>query len=165
MSRPGQLVPRGWAVGQRIGRMSAFAGRVSEVTPVEQEIAAGPGSRTNTVKIADEVVGVIAGIAASEVEGVASMSGSVVSGLGEMLGKKSLSKGVKVEVGEKQTALDLFLVMEYGVRIPEVARKVQEGVKRAVESMTGLEVVEVNVHVAGVSFHTEVKDEETKLRN
>lgn len=145
--------------------MSAFAGRVSEVTPVEQEIAAGAGSRTNTVKIADEVVGVIAGIAASEVEGVAAMSGGVVSGLGEMLGKKSLSKGVKVEVGEKQTALDLFLVMEYGVRIPEVARKVQESVKRAVESMTGLEVVEVNVHVAGVSFHLEIKDEETKLRD
>jgi uncharacterized alkaline shock family protein YloU len=117
------------------------------------------------VKIADEVVGVIAGIAASEVEGVAAMSGGVVSGLGEMLGKKSFAKGVKVEVGERQTALDLHVVMEYGVRIPEVARRVQENVKRAVESMTGLEVVEVNVHVAGVSFQTEPKEDETRLRD
>ena len=132
---------------------------------MEQELTAGQAARHSSVKIADEVVGVIAGIAASEVEGVASMSGGVVSGLGEMLGKKSFSKGVKVEVGERQTALDLYVVMEYGVRIPEVARRVQENVKRAVESMTGLEVVEVNVHVAGISFHTEPKDEETRLRD
>jgi uncharacterized alkaline shock family protein YloU len=139
-------------------------GTESEVTPVEHDVGTGE-TKPNSVKIADEVVGVIAGIAASEVEGVASMSGGVVSGLGEMLGKKSFSKGVKVEVGERQTALDLYIVMEYGIRIPEVARRVQENVKRAVESMTGLEVVEVNVHVAGVSFHTEVKDEETRLRD
>lgn len=132
---------------------------------MEQELTAGQPTRQSSVKIADEVVGVIAGIAASEVEGVASMSGGVVSGLGEMLGKKSFSKGVKVEVGERQTALDLYVVMEYGVRIPEVARRVQENVKRAVESMTGLEVVEVNVHVAGVSFHIDPKDEEPRLRN
>jgi uncharacterized alkaline shock family protein YloU len=88
----------------------------------------------------------------------------VVSGLGEMLGKKSFSKGVKVEVGESQTALDLYVVMDYGIRIPDVARRVQENVKRAVESMTGLEVVEVNVHVAGVSFHTEARDDEVRLR-
>lgn len=131
---------------------------------MEQEIAAGE-EKSSSLKIADEVVGVIAGIAASEVEGVASMSGGVVSGLGEMLGKRSFSKGVKVEVGERQTALDLFVVMEYGIRIPDVARRVQENVKRAVESMTGLEVVEVNVHVAGVSFHSDAKDEEARLRD
>jgi uncharacterized alkaline shock family protein YloU len=137
--------------------------RNCEVKPVEHEIAAGD-EKTSSVKIADEVVGVIAGIAASEVEGVASMSGGVVSGFGEMLGKKSFSKGVKVEVGESQTALDLYVVMDYGIRIPDVARRVQENVKRAVESMTGLEVVEVNVHVAGVSFHTEARDDEVRLR-
>lgn len=121
---------------------------------------------SSSVKIADEVVGVIAGIAAAEVEGVASMSGGVVSGLGEMLGKKSFSKGVKVEVGERQAALDLYVVMEYGVRIPDVARLVQENVKRAVESMTGLQVIEVNVHVAGVSFQTDAgREEETRVRN
>jgi uncharacterized alkaline shock family protein YloU len=135
------------------------------VCQVEQDQTVEQVTTTASVKIADEVVGVIAGIAASEVDGVASMSGGVVSGLGEMLGKKSFSKGVKVEVGERQAAVDLFLVMEYGVRIPDVARLVQEGVKRAVEGMTGLEVVEVNVHVTGVSFQNEGKDEEARVRD
>jgi uncharacterized alkaline shock family protein YloU len=118
----------------------------------------------SNVKIADEVVGVIAGIAASEVEGVAGMSGSVVGGISEMFGKKSLNKGVRVEVGERQAAVDLYVVIEYGVRIPEVAQRVQENVKRAVESMTGLEVVEVNIHVQGVSFHQEPVPEEIRVR-
>lgn len=118
----------------------------------------------SNVKIADEVVGVIAGIAASEVEGVAGMSGSVVGGISEMFGKKSLNKGVRVEVGERQAAVDLYVVIEYGVRIPEVAQRVQENVKRAVESMTGLEVVEVNIHVQGVSFHQEPTPEEIRVR-
>jgi uncharacterized alkaline shock family protein YloU len=118
----------------------------------------------NNVKIADEVVGVIAGIAATEVEGVAGMSGSVVGGIGEMFGKRSLNKGVRVEVGERQAAVDLFVVIEYGVRIPEVAQKIQENVKRAVESMTGLEVVEVNIHIQGVSFRQDVKEEEIRVR-
>ncbi|MGE5559904.1 MAG: Asp23/Gls24 family envelope stress response protein [Chloroflexota bacterium] len=118
----------------------------------------------NNVKIADEVVGVIAGIAATEVEGVANMSGSVVGGIGEMFGKRSLNKGVRVEVGERQAAIDLFVVIEYGVRIPEVAQKIQENVKRAVESMTGLEVVEVNIHIQGVAFHQDTKDEEIRVR-
>ena len=131
---------------------------------MEYELTAGE-EKTSSVKIADEVVGVIAGIAASEVDGVAAMSGGVVSGLGEMLGKKSFSKGVKVEVGERQTALDVYVVIDYGIRIPDVARRVQENVKRAVESMTGLEVVEVNVHVAGVSFHTDIRDDEVRLRS
>ncbi|MEW6308225.1 MAG: Asp23/Gls24 family envelope stress response protein [Bacillota bacterium] len=111
------------------------------------------------VKIADEVVGVIAGIAATEVEGVAGMAGGIVGGLSEMLGKKNLSKGVRVEVGRKETAIDLFITVEYGVRIPEVAQRVQENVKRAVESMTALEVVEVNVHVQAVTYHHELVEE------
>jgi len=118
----------------------------------------------NNVRIADEVVGVIAGIAATEVEGVASMSGSVVGGISEMFGKRSLNKGVRVEVGERQAAIDLYVVIEYGVRIPEVAQKVQENVKRAVESMTGLEVVEVNIHVQGVAFRQDAKEEEIRVR-
>ncbi len=116
-----------------------------------------------SVRIADDVVGVIAGIAAAEIEGIAGMSGGLVGDLSEMLGKKNLSKGVKVKVGEKECAIDLFLVVEYGVRIPDVAVQVQENVKRAVESMTGLEVVEVNIHVQGVSFQTE-KDAEVRVR-
>ncbi|NLJ24064.1 MAG: Asp23/Gls24 family envelope stress response protein [Firmicutes bacterium] len=104
------------------------------------------------LRIANEVVGVIAGLAATEVEGVAGMSGGLAGGIAEMLGRRNLSKGVKVEVGEEQAAIDLFVIVEYGVRIPDVAWKIQENVKRAIEGMTGLEVVEVNVHVQGVNF-------------
>lgn len=114
---------------------------------------------SNSVRIADDVVGVIAAMAAMEIDGVAGMSGTLVTDMAEMLGKKNLSKGVKVQVGEKEAAIDLFLVVEYGVRIPDVAYRVQEAVKRAVESMTGLDVVEVNIHVQGVSFHQQQEDE------
>lgn len=119
----------------------------------------------NTVRISDDVVGVIAGIAAMEVEGVAGMSGGFAAEMAErMAGKKNLTKGVRVQIGEKEAAIDLYIVVEYGVRIPEVAQKVQENVKRAVESMTGLELVEINIHVQGVSFHTDQRDEEVRLR-
>jgi uncharacterized alkaline shock family protein YloU len=119
------------------------------------------------IRIANEVIEIIAGLAATEVRGVAGMSGGVAGGIAELLGRKNLSKGVKVEVGQKQCAVDLTIVAEYGVRIPEVCGEIQDNVKRAIESMTGLEVVEVNVHVLGVTFRKEneeaaPKDEETK---
>jgi uncharacterized alkaline shock family protein YloU len=105
------------------------------------------------IRIADEVVEIIAGLAASEVEGVAGMSGGLVGDLAHMLGRgKNLSKGVKVEVGEQEAAVDLFLVVEYGVSIPNVSLRVQESVKEAIEGMTGLKVVETNVHIQGVNF-------------
>ncbi|MEW6172129.1 MAG: Asp23/Gls24 family envelope stress response protein [Bacillota bacterium] len=116
------------------------------------------------VRIANEVVGIIAGLAATEVPGVAGMSGGIVGGIAEMLGRKNLSKGVKVEVGERETAVDLFVVVNFGVRIADVATEVQSNVKRAVEEMTGLTVVEVNVHVQGVIFPEEPKEEERRLR-
>ena len=112
------------------------------------------------VTFADEVVAIIAGLAATEVKGVAAMSGSMAGGIVEKLGRKNLSKGVKVEVGEKETAIDLYIIVEYGVRIPEVAWNIQESVKKAVEAMTGLTVVEVNVHIQGVSFEKDIKEEE-----
>lgn len=112
-----------------------------------------------TIKIANEVVGIIAGLAATEIEGVAGMSGGFAGGIADMLGRKNLAKGVKVEVGEREAAVDLYVIVEYGVRVPEVAWKVQENVKRAIESMTGLSVVEVNVHVQGVHV---IGDEEKK---
>ncbi len=118
------------------------------------------GDDGSNVRIADDVVGIIAGIAAIEVEGVAGMSGGIVGGITEMLGKRNLSKGVKVEVGEKEAAVDLYIVIEYGVRIPDVAQRVQENVKKAVESMTGLDVVECNVHIHGVAFHTDKENTE-----
>ncbi len=103
------------------------------------------------VKISDEVVEVIAGLAAADVKGVANMSDSLASGISHVLsGKKNLAKGVKVNVGEDSASIDLNLVVQYGVRIPEIAASVQENVKRAVESMTGLNVSGVNIYVQNV---------------
>ena len=117
-----------------------------------------------TIRIADEVVGIVASLAATEIPGVAGMSAGLVGGIAEMLGKKNLSKGVKVEVGEKEAAVDLYIIVEYGVRIPDVALKVQENVKQAIESMTGLDVVEVNIHIQGVGFGTDSKEEDARVR-
>lgn len=105
-----------------------------------------------TIRIADEVVSIIAGLATIEVEGIAGMSGGFVGGIAEILGKRNLSKGVKVAVGERETAVDLYLIAEYGVCIPDVARTVQNNVKTAIENMTGLDVVQVNVHIQGVKL-------------
>lgn len=117
------------------------------------------------IRIADEVVAVIAGLAATEIKGVAGMSGGLAGGIAEILGRKNLSKGVKVEVGAKETAVDLYCIVDFGVRIPEVASEIQENVKKAIESMTGLVVVEVNVHIQGVAFpNPESKEEEHRVR-
>lgn len=112
-----------------------------------------------TVKISEEVVAIIAGIAATDVPGVAGMSGGIAGGIAEILGRKNLSKGVKVEVGEKEAAIDLYIIVEFGARIPEVAWDIQDKVKGAVQTMTGLNVVEVNIHVQGVNFDKEIKKE------
>jgi uncharacterized alkaline shock family protein YloU len=117
-------------------------------------------SENGNVKIADEVVSVIAGIAATEVDGVVGMSGGFAGGLTELLGKKNLTKGVKVHVSEKEVSLDIFILVGYGVRIPDIAQEVQEKVKLSVESMTGLSVTEINVHIQGVSFLDELKENE-----
>ena len=118
-----------------------------------------------SVRIADEVVSIIAGLAATEVSGIEGMSGGLVGGIAEMLGRKNFAKGVKVEVGEKEAAVDLYIIVKYGVRIPDVALSVQENVKQAIETMTGLSVVEVNVHVQGVGFpEVENAEEEVRVR-
>lgn len=116
------------------------------------------------VKIADDVVAIIAEIAAKEVKGIVGMSGGIADSITEMLGKKSPSKGVKVEVGDEETAIDLYVIVEYGVRIPDVAWQVQENVKKAVETMTGLKVVEVNIHIQGVNLEKESKQEDATSR-
>ncbi len=112
-----------------------------------------PAHDYGSVHIADEVIGIIAGLAATEIEGVKSMTGGFAGGLVELLGKKNLSKGVKVEVGEKEAKVDLYLVIEYGAVVHAVATKVQENVKKAVEGMTGLKMVEVNVFITGIDTH------------
>lgn len=110
-----------------------------------------------SIQIAPEVIEVIAGLATIEVEGVAGMSGGFAGGIAELLGRKNLSKGVKVEVGQREAAIDVSIVIEYGHRIPEVAGDIQQNVKQAIESMTGLHVVEVNVHIHDVMFKSPEK--------
>ena len=113
------------------------------------------------IKIADDVIAVIAGAAASEVSGVASMAGGFAGGISEVFsGKKNFAKGIKVETGDKETKIDVNIIVEYGVRIPDVAYEIQTRVKKAVEGMTGLKVSEVNVHIQGVKTQQEnVQDE------
>lgn len=112
-----------------------------------------------TVRISNDVVSIIAGVAATEIEGVAGMSGGITGGITEMLGMKNLSKGVKVEVGDEEAAIDLYIVVEYGSKIGEIGIEVQKNVKDTVETMTGLNVIEVNVNIQGVNL---LKEEQVK---
>lgn len=112
-------------------------------------------SSMGEVKIADEVVGIIAALAATEVEGVASMAGNITNELISRLGMKNLSKGVKVDVLEGVVTVSLALNMKCNYSIMDVSAKVQEKVKSAVENMTGLEVADVNVKVAGVEMESQ----------
>jgi uncharacterized alkaline shock family protein YloU len=106
----------------------------------------------NTIKIANDVVATIAGIAASEIDGVVGMSGGIVEGIGQMLGRKQLTKGVKVEINDDSAFIDISIIVEYGSKIPEVAKNIQNNVKESVITMTGLQIGAVNVHVQGVAF-------------
>ena len=109
-------------------------------------------SEEGAVHIADEVVAIIAGMAATEVKGVASMAGNIKNELVAKMGMKSLSKGVKVEVFNHQVRAELAVLMEYGYNIPATSQKVQERVKNAIENMTGLTVTDVNIRIAGVNM-------------
>ena len=121
-----------------------------EITIENQE------GESSNIKISNDVVAVIAGKAVSEAPGVYAMAGGFAGGISEVLsGKKNLSKGIKVEVGEKETRIDVNIIVEYGTRIPDVAFDIQNRVKSAVEGMTGLKVVAVNVHVQGVNTETQ----------
>ena len=124
-----------------------------EITIENQE------GESSNIKISNDVVAVIAGKAVSEAPGVYAMAGGFAGGISEVLsGKKNLSKGIKVEVGEKETRIDVNIIVEYGTRIPDVAFDIQNRVKSAVEGMTGLKVVAVNVHVQGVNTETQVEN-------
>lgn len=103
------------------------------------------------VQIADEVVAIIAGLAATEVEGVDSLAGNMSNELIGKLGVKNLSKGVKVEVTEEHVSVNISMNLKYGYSIPDVCEKVQDKVKSAIENMTGLSVLDVNIKIAGVS--------------
>ena len=113
------------------------------------------------IKISNDVVAVIAGVAVSEVPGVFGMAGGFAGGISEVLsGKKNLSKGIKVDAGEKEVKIDVNIIVEYGSRIPDVAFEIQNRVKKSVENMTGLKVSEVNVHVQGVRTEKEENNNE-----
>lgn len=105
------------------------------------------------VRIADEVVAIIAGLAATEVEGVSSMAGNITNEIVSRLGMKNLSKGIMIEVMEDEVKVDVAINIAYGFSIPEVSSKVQDKVKNAIENMTGLNVAVVNVRIASVDMN------------
>ncbi len=112
---------------------------------------------TGTITYANEVIAIIAGVAANEVEGVAGMCSG--GGITDVFGRnKNITRGVKVELGTEEAAVDIYLIIEYGTPIQTAAPNVQENVRKAIESMTGLHVVRVDVHVQGVSFEKEQKE-------
>lgn len=114
------------------------------------------------VEIAPEVIEVIAGIAASEIEGVAEMRGNFATGVVERFGKKNHGKGVKVDLTDEGIIIDVYCVMEFGVSIPTVAQKVQDNIRQALLNMTALEVNEVNIHIVGIQF--EQKNADTEIQ-
>lgn len=104
------------------------------------------------IEIAPEVIEVIAGIAATEVEGVAQMRGNFATGVVERLGKKNHGKGIRVELSDEGIKVDVYCLMNFGVSIPTVAQKVQDNIRQTLYNMTALEAEEVNVHIVGVAF-------------
>lgn len=119
----------------------------------------------NTLKIANEAIATYAGIAVNEISGVYGMAGTF-SGITEVIsGKKNYSRGIKVDVDEKDVKIDVNIIVEYGARIPEIAFEIQTKVKKSVETMTGLKVREVNVNVQGVHAITEKNTEENSENN
>ncbi len=132
---------------------------------VEEVLAADTNIEIATnLNISEDVIGIIAGLAAAEVEGIAGMSLGFVDGLNQILGSnKKYAKGVKIELEGKKVIVDLYVNVKYGVRIPDVAWSAQQAVKKAVENMTGLDVASVNINVQGIIFEkkeTKVYDEE-----
>lgn len=128
-----------------------------EIVEMTEEVVE---TSTDGLKISNDAVATYAGIAISEVQGVYSMSGGFAGFTEAISGKKNFSKGIKVDVTEKNAKIDVNIVVEYGARIPDVAFEIQNIVKKSVESMTGLKVEEVNVHVNGVHMPNTDKDKD-----
>ena len=134
---------------------------MEENNELEQQNVEEINEENSGIQISNDVVAVIAGVAVSEVRGVASMQGGFAGGIGEVLsGKKNLAKGIRVEAEEGKVKIDVNIIVEYGTRIPDIAFEIQNRVKKSIENMTGLKVVEVNVHVQGVSIENEKKEEQ-----
>ncbi|ALS74169.1 Asp23/Gls24 family envelope stress response protein [Planococcus sp. CP5-4] len=112
-----------------------------------------PGAQDlGNIEVASEVLEIIASIAATDIEGVASMRGNFASGVVERLGKKVHGKGIKTELSDEGLAIDVYCVIDYGVSIPNTAKKIQEQVRQTLETMTSLQTQEVNVHITGIHF-------------
>jgi len=107
---------------------------------------------SGTIKISDEVIATITTVAVSEIDGVCGFMGSFAGEIVSKFSKKNSNKGIKVTTNENETVIDINIIVRYGIRIPEIAWEVQENVKKSVESMSGLSVVKVNIHVVGVEF-------------
>lgn len=112
-------------------------------------------SEVGNVSFANDVLAIIAGLAASEIEGVAGMSGGLAGGIAELLGRKNLAKGIKISVNDKLITVDINMIVTYGFKLHEVSRKVQANVIKAIETMTGLGVDKVNINVLGIHFSKE----------
>ena len=150
---PVPCLPCGGTKWARHTQTCAFhSSPLSQTPPALRWKSARTASTDLEVKIADEVVAIIAGLAATEVEGVGSMAGNITNELVSKLGMKNLSKGIRVEVLEGTVNVDVALNISYGYSIPEVSAKVQDRVKNAIENMTGLEVSVVNIRIASVDM-------------
>lgn len=134
---------------KKIETKDEIIGGVSETSGVNVEIA-------SNLTISEDVIGIIAGLAAAEVDGVSGMTLGFVDGINQILGSnKKYSKGVKIELDGNEVVIDLFVIVKYGVKIPDVAFSIQNSVKDSVETMTGLTVKSVNINVQGVTFDKE----------
>ena len=142
-----------------------------EMNEIEEVVAEGApevtvdqpeSERVGNIKISIDVVSTIAGVATMGCEGVHSMAGTLAGDIAERLGakKRNQNKGVKVDMNETNASVDLYIVVKYGVRIPELAWEIQESVKKNIESMTGLNVDKVNIHIEGVNFEGDAPEEE-----
>ena len=130
---------------------------------IKEEVKEEVKEEENGIEISTDVIAVIAGVAVSEVQGVAGMAGGFAGGISEVFsGKKNMAKGIKVDKTENTAKIDVNIIVEYGSRIPDVAFEIQNRVKKAVESMTGFKVEEVNVHVQGVNTDMSKKAEAKK---
>ena len=117
-----------------------------------------------SITYANEVIAIISGIAASEIEGIAGMV--ISGGFGDIIGKnRNITRGVKVEVGTEEVSVDLYAIVEYGQPIQRVASEVQENVRKSIEAMTGLKVVRVDVHIQGVSFEKDKREVQSNLES
>lgn len=120
----------------------------------------------NNLIISEDVISIIAGIAAAEVEGVSGMTLGLVDGINQILGSnKKYSKGVKIELDGNNVVIDLYVIVKYGVRIPDVAFSIQNAVKTEVETMTGLNVQSVNINVQGVTFDKVEKNKKDDIED